>query len=174
MGEETMSQNPRCSSDSKGEQQTKSATSSEEMQCVVCTKDDLDDLVLIEQSSFSDPWTRKMLEETLDNPLCVCAGIKIAGRLVGYASMYHILSEGQILSIAVLPEYRRRGIAGTLFDAFHKYAKDNQMENFYLEVRVSNEAAISFYTKLGFKPAGIRKSYYSSPTEDAMLMEMQI
>lgn len=155
-----MSQLPRCTPD--------------DIECIACTKEDLDALEEIERASFSDPWTRQMLEETLDNPLCVCAGMKCAGRLVGYASMYHILSEGQILSIAVLPEYRRQGIAGALYSAFLKYAKDNQIENFYLEVRASNKAAISFYTKLGFKPTGIRKSYYSSPTEDAVLMEISL
>ena len=80
--------------------------------------------------------------------------------------------EGYVANVAVLPEYRQRGIAGRLIENAVKECVENKAEFLSLEVRVSNYAAISLYEKHCFKKAGERKNFYSAPTENAYIMTM--
>ena len=75
-----------------------------------------------------------------------------------------------INNIGVLEKFRRMGIAKALFDSAYNAAK---AEKWYLEVRESNLGAISFYEKLGFERVGMRKNFYTAPTENAVLMALQ-
>ena len=69
---------------------------------------------------------------------------------------------------------RRRGAAGRLIDAALVWARGAGIKAVYLEVRKSNEAAISLYNKNGFRQVGTRKSYYESPNEDALVMAVEL
>ena len=55
----------------------------------------------------------------------------------------------------------------------HEMTQQKGIERYTLEVRVSNQAAIHLYEKLGFASVGIRKNFYSKPAEDAMIMWTQ-
>ena len=74
--------------------------------------------------------------------------------------------EGYVTNVAVLPEYRRRGIAQRLI--FAEF--ENGMDFITLEVRKSNTPAIRLYEKAGFENVGIRPHFYTSPDEDAVIM----
>ena len=74
--------------------------------------------------------------------------------------------EGYVTNVAVLPEYRRRGIAQRLISA----QLENEMNFITLEVRKSNTPAIRLYEKTGFENVGIRPHFYTSPDEDAVIM----
>ncbi len=74
--------------------------------------------------------------------------------------------EGYVTNVAVLPEYRRRGIAQRLI--FAEF--ENEMDFITLEVRKSNTPAIRLYEKAGFENVGIRPHFYTSPDEDAVIM----
>ena len=78
--------------------------------------------------------------------------------------------EGQINNVAVAKEYRNQGICTSILTKVMEECKDRGVMAFTLEVRVSNEAAIRVYEKMGFKNCGIRKNYYKKPEEDAMIM----
>ena len=88
----------------------------------------------------------------------------------GYADMKTVVDEGYIGNVAVLPECRRQGIASSLIEALIERAKTEGLAFVTLEVRASNEAAISLYEKHGFFKAGLMKNYYFLPKEDAIIM----
>lgn len=123
----------------------------------------------IEQACFAEPWTEDGLREELDNS---CARFLVAetedGTVAGYIGCHTVLDEGYIANVAVSPEYRRRGIGRQLVQTLLKISGDLAFVT--LEVRVSNQAAIALYTDCGFQSVGVRKKFYSHPTEDALLM----
>lgn len=88
--------------------------------------------------------------------------------------MWHVLDEGQITNIAVKPEYRRFGIASALLEHLKKSAKELGIILMELEVREGNQAAIGLYKKQGFETVGRRRRYYKNPTEDAILMNLEL
>lgn len=134
----------------------------------------LDDLVKIEKASFSRPWSYHALEEELQNSLAVFYVAEDAGsrRAVGYLGMYHILDEGNIANIAVLPGYRGKGIASALIAEAVSYARSHRLKRITLEVRVSNAPAISLYERHRFVRDGIRPNFYDSPREDAAIYSL--
>lgn len=85
-----------------------------------------------------------------------------------------IVKQGHVVSIAVLPEFRRRGIATALMvNAMNAMKDKHGAGEVYLEVRVSNEPAIRLYEKLGFRKVKILKKYYLDG-EDAYLMAREL
>lgn len=138
---------------------------------VQMTADHLDQVAEIEKICFSDPWSRRMLSEHLENE---CAATLVAqgtdGTVLGYAGLLAILDEGYITNIAVRPEYRRQGVASQLLDVFARFAEGNHMAFLTLEVRAANLAARKLYAKHGFQEVGCRKNYYEHPREDAIIM----
>ena len=69
-----------------------------------------------------------------------------------------------------VPEYRRQGIARRMLSELMREGRDEGIGRFTLEVRASNEAAIALYRGLGFYQEGVRKNYYESPREDALIL----
>ena len=70
----------------------------------------------------------------------------------------------------VKKEYRRQGIARRMLSELMREGRDEGIGRFTLEVRASNEAAIALYRGLGFYQEGVRKNYYESPREDALIL----
>lgn len=104
----------------------------------------------------------------LRNPLCTILAAFDGDTAAAFINVWYVAGELTINNIAVIESYRRRGIAERLINAaFTLYP---QAELALLEVRASNTAAQKLYKKLDFIQTGIRKSYYSDPTEDALLM----
>lgn len=135
------------------------------------TADHLDEIAELEKRCFSDPWSRRMLAEHLENE---CAATIVAqgedGTILGYAGLLTILDEGYITNIAVRLEYRRQGVASQLLDVFTRFAQGNHMAFLTLEVRDTNAAARALYAKHGYEEVGRRKNYYDHPKEDAIIM----
>ena len=138
------------------------------------TSEHLDQVARIEQLCFSDPWSRRMLSEHLENE---CAATLVAitpdGTILGYAGLLVVLDEGYITNVAVCPDYRRQGIAGELLAVFRRFAEGNNLAFLTLEVRESNAAARALYSKYGYKEVGVRKNYYDHPKENAVLMTLE-
>lgn len=126
----------------------------------------LDDVAEIENACFAHPWSREDLEAQLSIDTSHFIVASLNGRAVGYMGLQIFSGEGYVTNVAVLPEYRRRGIAETLIAAQMK----NDMRFISLEVRKSNAAAIALYEKSGFENVGIRPKFYTNPTEDAVIM----
>ena len=128
----------------------------------------------MEQQIFSDSWSEKSVLETVQQKQSVCFAAEKAGHLLGYLLAYHSADEAEIARIAVQKEARRQGAAGKLMQALEHYCEEHKMEKLLLDVRESNEAARSFYTKNGFVEDGIRQGFYVNPSEDAVLMSRQL
>ena len=123
----------------------------------------------IEKICFSEPWSEETVLDAFK------AGTKFfvatSGNLVvGYVGISCIIDEGYITNIAVLPEYRNKGIGTALLNRLFSLARDLELSFISLEVRESNSKAISIYDKLGFKNEGLRKNFYNNPRENALIM----
>ena len=81
--------------------------------------------------------------------------------------------ESDVMNVAVHPDYRRRGIAESLIDCLIRELKNRGSHALMLEVRDSNEPAISLYEKLGFQQVGLRKNYYHNPKEHARILRKE-
>ena len=124
----------------------------------------------LERSCFSQPWSDKLLMETLESRFDTCFVYAEGERVLGYGVVRVIADEGEIQRIAVFPEYRRRGIAGKLMDAMVDHARAMGASCLSLEVRESNTGARNLYETYGFSQEAVRGGYYSNPTEDALIM----
>ena len=125
----------------------------------------------LEKLCFSLPWSRQALISQLpDDMHMFIAAIGDDGQVLGYVGMMYVLDEGYISNVAVSPEHRRLGIADALINALIDRANEKSLSFVTLEVRKSNVPAIELYIKNGFSEVGLRKNYYTKPTEDAILM----
>ncbi len=130
----------------------------------------LDQILEIENESFSIPWSRNSFEKELDNKLAVyVVCVDDDENVLGYGGMWHVVTEGYITNIAVSSKHRRNGIGDKIVKELIRIGKEKEMIGVTLEVRVSNDAAISLYKKNGFKLSGRRKEYYENK-EDAYIM----
>ena len=137
----------------------------------IATEEDMPQIMKIEHEAFVPPWSQGgLLYELLsDNSYFLL--YEEDDIVFGFALLRKIGIEGELLQIAVDSRYRRRHVATDLISEILEHAVDNNLERVFLEVRESNEAAISLYKKHGFKYIGRRKNYYISPTEDSLTMQ---
>ena len=130
-------------------------------------------LAALERACFSHPWSEAMLAEELynDNASLVAAEGE-DGTVLGYGMVRAVLDEGCLERIAVVPAYRRQGVAEELLSAFLRFGQAH-LAFLTLEVREGNAPAIALYEKLGFREVGRRKNYYPESKEDAVLMTVE-
>lgn len=120
---------------------------------------------------FSAPWSEESFRKEIEeNRLAFYIVAEISGRMVGYAGLWSIVDEGHITNVAVHPDFRRKGIGEALITVLLNHTLENGILSHTLEVRASNDPAISLYMKFGFEPAGLRKNYYEDTGEDAIIM----
>ena len=127
-------------------------------------------LAEIEKACFHAPWSESMLREELGKGIFLVA--ERDGQAVGYVGCQTVLDEGYITNVAVSPDARRQGIARTLIEKLTAEARAAGLAFVTLEVRVSNAPAIALYEGAGFGRVGVRKNFYTAPTEDAVLMTL--
>lgn len=113
--------------------------------------------------------TTTQLREELARPWARLWVARSGGTAVGYLVSWHVVDELHVLNVAVVPEFRRQGIARALMEEAFAFARTNEVRQVFLEVRKSNDAAIQLYRKLGFSAMNVRKKYYSDD-EDAIEM----
>lgn len=127
----------------------------------------------IEKTCFSCPWSEVTLASEMKNQLNDFYGaFDENGVPAGYAGMQTVFDETSILNVAVLPKFRRHGAGRALVEALVARARERGAKTVYLEVRTSNLPAIGLYESLGFVFFGVRKGYYKSPTENALLLRL--
>ncbi|KFN02046.1 ribosomal-protein-alanine N-acetyltransferase [Bacillus clarus] len=139
------------------------------------TTDDIAQIVAIEESSFSTPWTADAFYRELTlNDYAYYVVIEKDGLVIGYCGLWMIIDESHITNIAILPEYRGQKLGDALLKEVIEQAKELGAKTMTLEVRVSNEVAKQLYRKHGFQNGGIRKGYYSDNQEDGLVMWVNI
>ena len=132
----------------------------------------IDDVLAIEEASFTNPWTREMYLSELENRgVSYCFLAKDAnGHVVSICSFWRVLDELHINNLAVKPEARRLGAGTALLErVLHEGARLG-VRRVTLEVRRSNEPARLLYERFGFFVAGVRPAYYTKPVEDALVL----
>lgn len=123
--------------------------------------EDLEQVMVIERSSFESPWTRNnFFDEFKNSDLSTQLVMEVDGQIIAFAIVWIIMDECHLANIAVHPDFRRRGVAEILLDKIIEIAREKKCIKIMLEVRKSNEAAIELYTKYRFEKVGIRKNYY--------------
>jgi [ribosomal protein S18]-alanine N-acetyltransferase len=134
--------------------------------------DQIDAVLAIEHSSFSNPWTREMyLSELANRGVSYCyLAADDEGLAVGFCSFWRVLDELHINNLAVRPEFRLQGVASALLRHVLSQGARLGATRATLEVRRSNEAARQLYERFGFVIAGVRRGYYTSPVEDALIL----
>ena len=139
---------------------------------VVSTLEQIDEVLAIEHLSFTSPWTREMYLAELENTgVSFCFLTRTDdGRAIGFCSFWRVLDELHINNLAVLPEFRRSGVAAALLAHVLRQGTELGARRATLEVRRSNEAARLLYERFGFSTAGVRPDYYSNPVEDALVL----
>ncbi|MDQ0254168.1 ribosomal-protein-alanine N-acetyltransferase [Evansella vedderi] len=138
-------------------------------------KDDIDQVMEVEQDSFTTPWSRgAFINELTTNQFAYYLVAEIDKRIVGYIGVWIIIDEAHITNIAVHSDFRRRGIGEMLLDGAMELAKTLGAKKLTLEVRVSNTVAQNMYRKKGFQQGGIRKKYYTDNQEDAQIMWVMV
>lgn len=134
---------------------------------------DVDEVVAIEQAVYSHPWSRGNFVDSLRLGYDAWLARNPEGVLIGYFVQMPVVDEAHLLTIAVLAEAQGQGIARFLLEHMVKRARAMQLESVLLEVRVSNQRALSAYETFGFILIGRRKAYYQMSQherEDALIL----
>lgn len=128
----------------------------------------------IEYQTFPDHWSQNAVLDTLSNPQTVCLLAEKAGKAAGYLLAYLAGGEAEIARIAVSEGLKRQGIGKKLLQLLEETCKERQVGRLLLDVRESNREARAFYQKMAFQEDGVRKGFYQSPAEDAVLMSREL
>ncbi len=141
---------------------------------------DLEQVVAIDQLSFSLPWPPHSFRyELLENDVSRqwVAEVQAPGeapKVIAMIVVWLIMDEAHIATIAVHPEYRRQKIGQAILLTALRECSAQGARSATLEVREHNSAAIDMYTRLGFEVVGRRKHYYQDTNEDAILMTLEL
>jgi len=139
---------------------------------------DLPVLVSMERVLFADsPWSMGQFKEEFKgapNSRYFLVATNDADQIVGYAAVLVVAPgvEADVLTVAVLPEYARQGIATHFMNELEKWSKGKEALAMMLEVGVENSGAIALYEKLGYQTIATRKNYYG-PGLDAFVMRKE-
>ena len=130
---------------------------------------DLPQVIAIERRAFPTPWSLAMFVLELSKPSGICLAAVEDGSIIGYLVCSRYDTVWHLMNVAVEPKRQRQGIATTLLERLFDQA-DKPSEQYTLEVRTSNDAAIRLYERFGFRAAGRRRAYYHDNREDALIM----
>ena len=133
-------------------------------------------LAEIHGAAFDRPWSAGEIAALLDSPGTLA--LRPAGDQKGFVMLRALAGEAEILTLAVAPEGRRRGLARSLMEVAVVHALARQAQSLFLEVAADNGPALGLYEGLGFEIVGRRKGYYdrgaASPRIDALVMRLSL
>jgi ribosomal-protein-alanine N-acetyltransferase len=136
---------------------------------------DLPRVCAIENLCYTTPWSFNSFKHEIDNSDAILKVAVFDSRIIGYICIRSILDMTHLMNIAVLPEFRRRGVGKALLgNAVREVKRLHPDTKLTLEVRKSNIAAAAFYEKFGFNVTGKRNKYYQEPPDDAVIMELDV
>jgi ribosomal-protein-alanine N-acetyltransferase len=135
------------------------------------TVQDIDSIFEIEKQAYPFPWSKSLFEQAVQSTK-YCVVLVLDNKIVGYGIISFVVGEAELLNLCIAPALQGKGLANKLLTHLLEHAANIDNHEMFLEVRVSNAAAIHLYDKIGFNEIGRRKNYY--PTvggkEDAILM----
>ena len=132
---------------------------------------DAHEIAEVEKECFPKPWSEDVIAHDMEeNGKARYLVAVIAGKIVGYISVWAMDYEGYINNVAVIPGYRRSRIASMLMEAMLYETEAEGIVSHTLEVRESNVAARHLYEKFSFRETGRREKFYSDNGEDAVIL----
>lgn len=142
----------------------------------LASPDDLDGVLAIEEASFNNPTTRAWYEAELKRPaVCFIYVLRTADTPVaGFCAFWLVGDLAHINQFAIRPDVRRHGLGRQLIEAVALEAARLGAAELTLEVRESNEPAIKLYESTGFTREGVRKNYYTTPVEHALILTRRL
>ncbi len=132
--------------------------------------EDLPAALEIDAESLERPWRKEIWREELKSPSSTYFVLEENGEILGQVGVKRVADELHVMTLAVRPEHRRRGLARALMEA--ALATHSDALRVYLEVRPSNKAARTLYDSMGFATVGLKRRYYGN--EDALLMTLDL
>ncbi len=133
-----------------------------------------EDIYRLEQECFKDYWSFESVKKDIENDMTIWIAALDGNSLVGYINAVCLCGEAELNRIAVKSGYRNCRIGQTLIEMMTDKLRQKNCSKVFLEVRQSNIAALSLYRHNGFETVGLRKKYYSDPSEDAIVMKLEI
>lgn len=130
---------------------------------------DYKSLLAIEKECFEDAWCEQSFVEEFEQTDRLYYEAKVDNEVVGYIGVWKTGDDYNLLKLAVLPRYRKFGIATKLVSLVKNSMQENNINEFFLEVDSENIPAINLYTKLGFETKHIRKKYYKNGNDCLMM-----
>ena len=127
----------------------------------------------LEKLCFHDPWSQNSIASEVNNKLSFWLVAVEDSKVVGYVGSQTVLGETDMMNIAVHPEFRKKGIATALITQLISTLAQQGSHSLMLEVRASNDPAISVYKSLDFVEVGRRRNYYRNPREDALILRKE-
>ena len=131
-------------------------------------------IAAVEAACFgAEAWSESLIQSEFASTLSTFVAYIVSNTVVGYVSFRAVLDEMQVGNVAVLPSYRRQGIARQLVQHAMALAKSKGCAVAELEVNTANVSAVALYQSCGFSVVSTRKNYYpksSYPSKDAYLM----
>ncbi len=138
--------------------------------------DRLDEVMRVEQRTYAHPWTRGNFIDALHSGY-QAQMLMADDHVLGYFVAMKGVDEVHLLNITVAPEFQGQGWARVMLDALDIWARGQQAEWLWLEVRVGNARAMQVYESHGYRRVGQRKNYYpagSGQREDAVVMSLRL
>lgn len=140
-------------------------------------EEDLAYVAALEAQIHAAPWSYGNFRDALAAGYSAQVGER-EGRIVAFGVMMRAPGEAQILNLSVVPDARRQGLGRALLERFIDDALRAGAEQIFLEVRISNTAAIALYESAGFEPVARRANYYPATSaahgEDALVMRRRL
>ncbi|HEY0076893.1 MAG TPA: ribosomal protein S18-alanine N-acetyltransferase [Abditibacteriaceae bacterium] len=137
--------------------------------------EDTDEIVRIDQTSFTKPWSEQTMRTAIEKAQCgeyIALVAETNTTVCGFVIAWNVREEGEIATIAIDEPFRDQGIAQRLLEAALHEAARRGAEWMFLEVRPGNRTALHLYEKCGFQKVGLRKNYYRDG-DDAVIMRKQ-
>lgn len=135
-------------------------------------------LAKLHAGSFSDRWSAPFIASLIASPGAVALIAREEGASCGFILVRMAADEGEILTLAVDPGWRRRGLGRDLVVAAAERACDGGARSMFLEVETGNAAARALYAGLGFREVGRRQGYYrdapGEPARDALTLKAEV
>jgi [ribosomal protein S18]-alanine N-acetyltransferase len=129
---------------------------------------------ILEQSPEAGAWSAKALAEIISSHNSHFFSAWRGEDIVGFIAGRGVGNEAEILNLAVLPQFRQRGVGKSLVQQLLQMFAGQGVSEVFLEVRQSNAAAVAFYRSVGFRQVGERPGYYRNPPESALILALEL
>lgn len=132
---------------------------------------DVDRIVELEKQLFTSAWSKEdFIYELTINPYGCYFVVDIDNQVQGYVGIWLMGDQSQITTLGIDKQFQGQGLSKKLMEYVIDITNELKYPRITLEVRVSNNKAISLYQQYGFKQVALRKNYYQDNHEDAYLM----